>query len=386
MSKTRHFVLAAGGTGGHMVPAAALAVELTRRGHHVALVSDERGVRFPGLFEGIQTHILPAGRLTGGPSGWAKAVSNMIKGRSMALDLYRDFRPAAVIGFGGYPALPALLAAFNQKIPTAVHEQNAVLGRVNRLVAGKVSAIATSYANVERLKDRYRGKTHLVGNPVRDSVLALRARPYPLIEEDGIFRVLVTGGSQGASVLSQVVPDGLSLLPVSFRRRLQVTHQARIEDIETARAKYAELSIAADLATYLPDLPEQLAWAHLVIARAGASTLAELTCAGRPAILVPLPSATDDHQTVNAREMTAAGGARTIDQRSFTPIELAKQMQRLGLDPSALQNAAARARSCGRPDAARDLADLVESLDETAGDMPIGAAHPVKFGEKAAFA
>lgn len=386
MSKIRHFVLAAGGTGGHMVPAAALAAELMRRGHHVALVSDERGVRFPGLFDGIQTHILPAGRLTGGPAGWASAVSNMIRGRSMAIDLYRNFRPAAVIGFGGYPALPALLAAFNQKIPTAVHEQNAVLGRVNRLVAGKVSAIATSYATVERLKDSYRGKTHLVGNPVRDSVLALRARPYPLLEEDGIFRVLVTGGSQGASVLSQVVPDGLSLLPISFRRRLQVTHQARIEDIETARAKYAELSIAADLATYLPDLPEQLAWAHLVIARAGASTLAELTCAGRPAILVPLPTATDDHQTVNAREMTAAGGARTIDQRSFTPVELAKQMQRLGLDPSALQNAASRARSCGRPDAARDLADLVESLDETAGDMPIGAARPAKFGDRAAFA
>jgi UDP-N-acetylglucosamine--N-acetylmuramyl-(pentapeptide) pyrophosphoryl-undecaprenol N-acetylglucosamine transferase len=187
-------------------------------------------------------------------------------------------------------------------------------------------------------------------------------------------------------VLSQVVPDGLSLLPVSFRRRLQVTHQARIEDIEAARAKYAELSIAADLATYLPDLPEQLAWAHLVIARAGASTLAELTVAGRPAILVPLPSATDDHQTANAREMTAAGGARTIEQRAFTPVELAKQMQKLGLDPAALQNAAGRARSCGRPDAARDLADLVESLDDTPGDMPIGEARPISFGDKAAFA
>jgi UDP-N-acetylglucosamine--N-acetylmuramyl-(pentapeptide) pyrophosphoryl-undecaprenol N-acetylglucosamine transferase len=378
MSKAQHFVLAAGGTGGHMVPAAALAAELGRRGHRVALISDDRGVRFPGLFEGVQTHILPAGRLSGGPIGWARAAKAMLSGRSMAIELFRHFQPAAVIGFGGYPALPALLAAFNRKIPTAIHEQNAVLGRVNRLVAGRVSAIATSYATVERLKDAYRGKTHLVGNPVRDSIIALRAKPYPLIEEDGIFRVLVTGGSQGASILSQVVPDGLSLLPINFRRRLQVTHQARIEDIDAARAKYAELSIAADLATYLPDLPEHLAWAHLVIARAGASTLAELTCAGRPAILVPLPSATDDHQTVNAREMTAAGGARTIDQRNFTPIELAKQMQRLGLDPAALNNAAARARSCGRPDAARDLADLVESLAETGGDMPIGAAQSKK--------
>ena len=362
MTRERHFVLAAGGTGGHMVPAAALAAELTRRGHRVALVSDERGVRFPGLFEEVQTHILPAGRMSGGPIGWLKGARAVLAGRAMARELYRTFRPEAVIGFGGYPALPALLAAFKAKIPAAVHEQNAVLGRVNRLVARRVDAIATSYAEVARLKPEWQAKTHLVGNPVREAVLALRDRPYPLIEEDSIFRVLVTGGSQGASVLSEVVPDGVAMLPVSFRRRLQVTHQARVEDIDAARAKYAELQIAAELATYLPDMPEQLAWAHLVIARAGASTIAELTAAGRPAILVPLPIATDDHQTANAREITAAGGARTIPQKAFTPKELAKQMQKLGLDPTALQNAAARAKSCGRPHATRDLADLVERL------------------------
>ena len=308
------------------------------------------------------------------------------RGGAQAIELYEKLKPAAVIGFGGYPALPALLAAFNRKIPTAVHEQNAVLGRVNRLVAGKVDAIATSYGKVERLADKYRGKVTLTGNPVREEVLALRDRPYPMLEEDSIFRVLVTGGSQGASVLSSVVPDGLAMLPVNFRRRLQVTHQARVEDIDRARAKYAELSIAADLATYLPDLPEHLAWAHLVIARAGASTIAELTAAGRPAILVPLPTATDDHQTDNAREISEAGGARVIAQIQFTPVELAKQMQKLGLDPEALQNAAARARSCGHPDAARDLADLVEKISNPAGDMPIGAAQPELPGGKAAFA
>jgi UDP-N-acetylglucosamine--N-acetylmuramyl-(pentapeptide) pyrophosphoryl-undecaprenol N-acetylglucosamine transferase len=386
MTKTRQFILAAGGTGGHMVPAAALAAELKKRGHKVDLISDERGVRFPGLFDGIDTHVLPAGRVQGGPVGWLRAGNAMLKGRKLAIDLYKELKPAAVIGFGGYPALPALLAAFNRGVPCAVHEQNAVLGRVNRLVAGKVDAIATSYAKVERLAEKYRSKAHLTGNPVREEVLALRDKPYPLLEEDGIFRVLVTGGSQGASVLSQVVPDGLSMLPVAFRRRLQVTHQARVEDIDAARAKYAELSIAADLATYLPDLPEHLAWAHLVIARAGASTIAELTAAGRPAILVPLPGATDDHQTANAREITEAGGARTIAQPSFTPVELAKQMQKLGLEPTALENAAARARSCGHPDAARDLADLVESLDAPLGDMPIGAAQPSIQGGEAAFA
>jgi UDP-N-acetylglucosamine--N-acetylmuramyl-(pentapeptide) pyrophosphoryl-undecaprenol N-acetylglucosamine transferase len=368
---SKHYVLAAGGTGGHMVPAAALAAELTKRGHRVALVSDARGVRFPGLFDDIQTHVLPAGRLTGGPLGWAKALREMWRGRAMARELYKTFRPAAVIGFGGYPAMPALLAAFADGIPTAVHEQNAVLGRVNRFVAGRVNAIATSYERTERLAPKLEAKTHLVGNPVREAVLALRTRPYPLLEEDGIFRVLVTGGSQGASILSQVVPDGLAMLPVTFRRRLQVTHQARIEDIDAVRAKYAEHQIPAELATYLPDMPEQLAWAHLVIARAGASTIAELTAAGRPAILVPLPSATDDHQTVNAREMTRVGGARTIAQREFTAVELAKQMQKLGLDPAALENAAGRARSVGRPNAVSDLADLVESLDSPVARLPV---------------
>lgn len=378
---SKHYVLAAGGTGGHMVPAAALAEELTRRGHRVALVSDARGVRFPGLFENVQTHVLPAGRFqVKKPQGWASAMREMWRGRAMARELYRTFRPAAVIGFGGYPAMPALLAAFADKIPTAIHEQNAVLGRVNRLVAGKVDAIATSYDKTERLAAKHAAKTHLIGNPVRDAVLTLRTKAYPLLEEDGIFRVLVTGGSQGASILSDVVPDGLAMLPVTFRRRLQVTHQARVEDIDAVRAKYAEHQIPAELATYLPDLPEQLAWAHLVIARAGASTLAELTAAGRPAILVPLPSATDDHQTANAREITLAGGARTIAQKDFTAVELAKQMQKLGLDPAALQNAAGRARSCGRPDAASDLADLVESLDAPRVKLPVGRAKPVLAG------
>ncbi|HEX8383198.1 MAG TPA: undecaprenyldiphospho-muramoylpentapeptide beta-N-acetylglucosaminyltransferase [Sphingomonas sp.] len=382
MTNSRHFVLAAGGTGGHMVPAAALATELSRRGHRVALVSDARGVRFPGLFEGIQTHVLPAGRLSGGPIGWVRAGREMVRGRAMARELYKTFKPAAVIGFGGYPALPALLAAFADGVPTAVHEQNAVLGRVNRLVAGRVDAIATSYAVTERLKSKLADKVRHVGNPVREAVLALRSRPYPLLEEDGIFRVLVTGGSQGATILADVVPDGLAMLPVTFRRRLQVTQQARIEDIDAVRAKYAQHQIPADLATYLPDMPEHLAWAHLVIARAGASTIAELTAAGRPGILVPLPSATDDHQTANAREITLAGGARTIAQGDFTAVELAKQMQKLGLDPAALENAAGRARACGKPDAARDLADLVESLGAPVSRLPVGVAPK----RKAAFA
>lgn len=377
MIEARNYVLAAGGTGGHMVPAAALAAELAGRGHRVALISDDRGVRFPGLFEEVETHVMPAGRLGGGPLGWVRAARKMLAGRRMARDFYRTFRPAAVIGFGGYPALPSLLAAFNAGVPTVVHEQNAVLGRVNRFVADRVDAIATAYPDIERMKPKWADKTFLVGNPVRESVLELRNRPYPMLEEDGIFRVLVTGGSQGASILSQVVPDGLALLPPHFRRRMQVTHQGRPEDIDRVRAKYAEHGIPAQVATYLPDLPEHLAWAHIVIARAGASTIAELTAAGRPAILVPYPSATDDHQTANAREITEAGGARTIMQDNFTATELAKQIQKLGLDTIGLANAAARARGCGRPNAARDLADLVESIDAPWESAGLGLARPV---------
>jgi UDP-N-acetylglucosamine--N-acetylmuramyl-(pentapeptide) pyrophosphoryl-undecaprenol N-acetylglucosamine transferase len=362
VSIVRHFVLAAGGTGGHMMPAHALAAELVARGHQVALITDARGAKIPGLFDGVQTHILPAGRITKNPLSWPGGVRAILSGRSMALRLFRTFKPSAVIGFGGYPAFPALIAAQSARIPTAVHEQNAVLGRVNRMVAGKVKAIATSYPDTQRLPAGVADKVELVGNPVRDEILALRDEPYPLFEADSVFRVLVVGGSQGASVLSDVVPDGLAMLPEALRRRLQVTQQCREEDIVAVRERYRTLGIPADLATYMADIPEKLAWTHLVIARAGASTISELTAAGRPAILVPLPSATDDHQSANVREMVAAGGARAISQGNFTPKELAKQMQKLGLEPAGLTLAASAAKSCGRPHATRDLANLLEQL------------------------
>jgi UDP-N-acetylglucosamine--N-acetylmuramyl-(pentapeptide) pyrophosphoryl-undecaprenol N-acetylglucosamine transferase len=362
MSVTRHFVLAAGGTGGHMIPAHALAEELRKRGHHVALVTDERGAKIPGLFEDVQVHVMPAGRLGGGPVGWVRAARSIWAGRAMAMRLYDVFKPSAVIGFGGYPALPALLAAKKAGVPSAIHEQNAVLGRVNRFVAGQVNAIALGMPDTQRIKSAHKSKSHLVGNPVRDEVLALRDQPYPSITADSVFRVLVIGGSQGAQILSDIVPDGLAMLPPNLRRRLQVTQQCRPEDIDRVRERYAELGIPADLATYMTDLPERLAWSHLMIARAGASTLAELQAAGRPSILIPLPGATDDHQTANCAELVAAGGARMISQTQFSPAELAKQMQRLGLEPEGLIAAAKRAWSCGRPHAAKDLADLVEGL------------------------
>jgi UDP-N-acetylglucosamine--N-acetylmuramyl-(pentapeptide) pyrophosphoryl-undecaprenol N-acetylglucosamine transferase len=367
-----NFVLAAGGTGGHMVPAHALAAELKSRGHGVLLITDERGARFPGLFEGIPIHVLPAGRLGGGPIGWLKAVGSVLKGRAEAKALYRQHRPDAVVGFGGYPAFPSLLAASAMKIPTVLHEQNAVLGRVNRLLAGEAAAIATSYDQVDRLKPKFKPKTQVVGNPVREEIARLGELPYPPFDDVAPLRILVTGGSQGATVLGEVVPEGLGLLEPSLRHRLQVVHQCRPDDIERVREQYAALGIPAELLTYIEDMPDKLADAHLVIGRAGASTIAELTAAGRPAILIPFPSATDDHQTANAREIVRAGGARSIRQESFTPDVLARQIEAMAADPLALNNAAARALSVGRPHAARDLADLVERVGNGVAPILVG--------------
>ena len=254
------------------------------------------------------------------------------------------------------------MAAKSAGKPTVIHEQNAVLGRVNRLLAPRVDAIATSYAQVDRLNEKFSGKVHLVGNPVRENVLALRDRPFPPFTEEGLLRILVTGGSQGARVLSEVVPDGLAMLPTALRLRLQVTQQCRAEDIEAVRARYAGHDIPAELGTYFEDMSARLADAHLFIGRAGASTVAELTAVGRPAILVPLPIATDDHQAWNVREMVAAGGARAIRQTGFTAKELAKQIQAMAMQPETLANAAHGAWNCGLPHAVRDLADLVESF------------------------
>ncbi len=359
---TRHYMLAAGGTGGHLIPAFALASELIARGHRVELITDARGAAIPGKPTELTAHVLPAGRLGGNPLAWLKGVSAILDGRRMAMRLFESFQPSAVIGFGGYPALPALLGAAAAGVPSLIHEQNAVLGRVNRFLAGRVAAIATAFRQVERLDAKYQAKVHLVGNPVRAEVLALREAPFPPFTEDGLLRVLVTGGSQGASILSEVVPNGLAMLPPALRMRLQVTQQCRPEDLEAVRERYASHDIPAELASYFEDMAARLADAHLFIGRAGASTIAELTAVGRPAILIPLPIATDDHQAANTAELVAAGGARMMRQDRFTPVDLAKQIQAMAQAPETLANAAHAAWNCGYPRATQELADLVESF------------------------
>ncbi len=359
---SRHYVLAAGGTGGHLVPAYALATELAQRGHHVALLTDRRGAELPGKPDFLPVHVIPASTFGRNPLHWPRALAAILEGRRMALRLFESFQPAAVVGFGGYPVFPALLAAMAAEIPSVVHEQNAVLGRVNRFFARNVAAIATAYPDLARLSPRHAGKVHLVGNPIRPEVAALRDQPFPAFTADGLLRVLVTGGSQGARVLSEVVPDGLAMLPPALRQRLQVTQQCRAEDLDAVRQRYRSHDIPAELGTFFEDMHARLADAHLFIGRAGAMTVAELTAVGRPAILVPLPIATDDHQAANTREVVKAGGARMIRQDRFTAKELAKQIQALAQRPETLATAAHAAWNCGRPKAAQDLADLVESF------------------------
>ncbi|WP_230292925.1 undecaprenyldiphospho-muramoylpentapeptide beta-N-acetylglucosaminyltransferase [Croceicoccus sp. Ery5] len=362
---TRHYILAAGGTGGHMIPAFALASELIARGHKVALVTDTRGEAIPGMPKDMDAFVLPAGRMDGGILGKIRGLNAIRKGRAMALRLIREMEPACVVGFGGYPAMPTLLAAKAANVPFVIHEQNAVLGRVNRFLAGSAAAVATAYERIDRMPAKAAGKIHLVGNPVREEVLALRDRSFPPFLKEGLLRVLVTGGSQGARILSRVVPQGFAVLPEEMRRRLQITQQCRPEDIEAVRASYADSGIPAELGTYFEDMAQRLADAHLFVGRAGASTIAELTAVGRPAILIPLAIAMDDHQTANAREMAEAGGALSIAEPEFTPDALAAQLMAMAEEPETLANAAHRSWICGRPDAARDLADLVEGFGGT---------------------
>ena len=384
---SRHFVLAAGGTGGHLIPAFALATELDQRGHHVALITDQRGAEMPGKPDFLTSHVIPAGRFGKNPLRWFGGLKALLEGRRMALRLFESFEPTAVVGFGGYPAAPAMLAATSADIPSVIHEQNAVLGRVNRMLAGRVDAIATAFTEIERLKHKYIDKVHLVGNPVRPELLALRDEDYPPFTEDGLLKVLIIGGSQGARILSEVVPDGLAMLPPALRQRLQVTQQCRAEDLDRVRERYRTHDIPAELGTYFEDMEARLAECHLFIGRAGASTIAELTAVGRPGILIPLPIATDDHQAANTREMVKAGGARMIRQPSVTVGEvsgledkdnreriaqsdalqklskdISLQIQAMAKAPQSLANAAHAAWNCGRPNAAKDLADLVESF------------------------
>ncbi len=356
-------MLAAGGTGGHLFPALALAQELGRRGFVVDLVTDMRGEGYGADFPARAVYRVPSATFAGrSPAAVAAAGWQLTRGILAAYRLLGEVRPGALVGFGGYPSFPPLVAAKLRGIPTALHEQNAVLGRANRALAPRVSAIATSFEPTRHLQGAALTRARLTGNPVRDQVIAWSATDYQAPASEGPFLLLVFGGSQGARFFSDVLPPALALLPEQVRGGLFVVQQCRAEDLARVEAAYRAAGVRSHLAAFFPNLPEEMAKAHLIIGRAGASTVAELTVIGRPAILVPLPHAIDNDQLQNARRLAESGGAWCIEQKELTPERLASAIERLLGAPERLEQAAAAAKRQGRPDAVERLADLVEEL------------------------
>lgn len=363
MSAKPFALLAAGGTGGHVFPAEALASVLMDRGWRLGLATDKRGRAYGGTLGSLETFRVAAGGIAGrGLMSRLRAVGELALGVVQARAILKRERPDVVVGFGGYASVPTVVAATLLGVPTLIHEQNAVLGRANRLLAGRVGRIATSYPTVRNLDPTWNAKVAHVGMPVRPAVAALRHEPYQEILDGQPIQILVLGGSQGARILSEVVPAALTQLPEDLRQRLKLSQQCRPEDLDEVRAAYAGTAIDATLDSFFADVPERLARAHLVIARSGASTVAELTAMGRPAILVPYPHAIDDHQTANARAVDEAGGAWLMPQPAFTPDALASRLESLFTQPGTLARAAECTRAAGRPDAAALLADLVAAM------------------------
>ena len=356
-------LLAAGGTGGHLFPAQALAEALAPRGVTIDLATDHRAERYGNKFPARRTHIVASETLRGpDPLSIVRTAVTLGIGTLQALRLIARIKPDAVVGFGGYPTIPPVLAASLRKAPTVIHEQNAVMGRANRLLAPRAGAIATSFAGVLDGAPGLSRKVTRTGNPVRAMVLAAAKTPYCGPDSAGSLRLLVFGGSQGARVMADIVPLAMARLDQELRRRLALVQQAREEDVARVKDAYARAQIAAEVSPFFPDLPSRIAAAHLVIARSGASTVAELTAIGRPAILVPLPHALDQDQSANAGVLAAAGGAIKMVQDDFTPELLAAKMSALASDPQKLRAMAAAAREQGTLDAAERLADLVEKM------------------------
>jgi UDP-N-acetylglucosamine--N-acetylmuramyl-(pentapeptide) pyrophosphoryl-undecaprenol N-acetylglucosamine transferase len=360
---TDSIMLAAGGTGGHLFPAFALAQELARREIIVDLVTDMRGDKYGSDFPARQIYRVPAATLAGkSPIAAAKTGYTLTRGTAAAFKLLGEVKPKALIGFGGYPTFPPLLAAKLRRIPSALHEQNAVLGRANTMLAKRVTAIATSFESVLGITDALQSKVRFTGNPVRDIVIDWSARAYNAPLPGGPYNILVFGGSQGARYFSDTVPPALAALPEDFRRNLFVTQQARDEDVARVTEAYRAAGIRAQVAAFFKNLPEEMAKAHVVIGRAGASTVAELTVIGRPAILVPLPHALDNDQLQNAKRLEAAEAGWCMQQKDITKETMTAAVVQLFVDPALLQRVAKNAKAQGRPDAVVRLADLAEAL------------------------
>ena len=356
------FVLIAGGTGGHLFPAMALAQELIRRGHAVELMTDHRVESYGADFPARRIHIVPAATPSGrNPLKLIAAGMTIVRGIGTAWNVLRKLRPDAVIGFGGYPTFPPFIAANLLGIPGVLHEQNAVMGRANRALARFADVLAMSFPETRFAENQTLEKV-VTGNPVRDRVRPLAGKPYPALDQKGAIRLVVTGGSQGARALSDIVPAAIALLPDDLRHRLHILQQARAEDIERVAESYRQSRTSVELASFVADLPERIADAHLVIGRAGASTVTELCVIGRPAILIPLPGALDSDQKHNALFLQEGGGGWVAEQDTLSPQSLATRLHELLSNPDQLKRAASAAAALGKPRAVERLADIAETL------------------------
>jgi UDP-N-acetylglucosamine--N-acetylmuramyl-(pentapeptide) pyrophosphoryl-undecaprenol N-acetylglucosamine transferase len=358
-------VLTAGGTGGHLFPAHALASELIRRGYEVDLVTDMRTSYLGNDFPGRTVHRVPAATFQGkSPIEAIKMVATNSNGFKMAYDIYGDVKPKAVIGFGGYPTIPPMLASLARGIPSMIHEQNSVMGRANRFLAPMVKAVAVSFEDTKFLEGKLTEKSYVTGTPLRPAVLELRGGTYQPPQPGQPLNLLCFGGSQGARFFSEIMPVSLQLLPQELRDRLMVVQQCRAEDIDSVFDAYEVAGVAAELSTFFEDLPYRMAGAHLVVCRSGATTVAELSALGRPAVLVPLPHSVDNDQLENATRFEKAGAGWCFEQSIMTPERLAGTLRRLFEEPATLARAASRSKSLARYDAVVRLADLVVTLAE----------------------
>ena len=361
---SRPLLICAGGTGGHMFPAVSLANVLRTRGYDVLFATDPRGAAVStevlGLADGIAKHTISARSLSGGIRNLAAGINELVRGFLEARRLVREHNPCVAVGFGGYPTVPPIMAAGMAGLPTIIHEQNALLGRANRRLARGANAFALSFAQTQHLRSAGHALSTVVGNPVRADIAALAERPYT--PPSGVIDLLIVGGSQGAKVFSKIVPTAFKSLHASKRARFRIAQQCRAEDIEAVRKDYADMNMPVKLQTFFEDIPARLAAAHLVVGRAGASTVAELTAAGRPALYIPYPHAVDNHQMVNARAVEAAGAGWVMEQSEFSPAAMAGWLEAALESSEALAQVAAAARTLGHPDAADRLADLVERI------------------------
>jgi UDP-N-acetylglucosamine--N-acetylmuramyl-(pentapeptide) pyrophosphoryl-undecaprenol N-acetylglucosamine transferase len=354
-------LLAAGGTGGHLFPAEALAHELNARGWTVHLATDDRAERFAGHFPAAAIHPIQSATMgSKNPVAVLGAFWKIWRGVRQASAIISRIRPDAVVGFGGYPTLPPLYAATRRKVPTLIHEQNAVMGRANRALAGRVDAIAGGFLPQDSSAAGV--KTVTTGNPVRPAVLEAAKTPYAASTGEQPFRLLVFGGSQGAQFFSDAVPAAVAMLSEAQRRRLVITQQARADDVARVKAAYAALGVDVQVSPFFTDMAARMGAAHLVVSRSGASTVSEIAVIGRPALLVPYPYALDHDQAANAAALAAAGGAEVHPQSTLSPERIAALVGGLMGNPGRLATMAAAAKSAGKPDAARLLADLTEAI------------------------